>query len=129
MISPVDFVGVPVSVTWTGKEPGKADGKIKVQFDLVMPANFAPVDEADQNHMLVDIAAVAKDPAGKIAAELSQRIDAHLKADGLEQIQHHGMTYHNGLQLSPGEYSVRFVVRDSLGNRIGSVAASVKVSR
>jgi hypothetical protein len=38
------------------------------------------------------------------------------------------MTYHNGLQLPPGEYAVRFVVRDSLGNRIGSVAAPIKVA-
>ncbi len=128
LISPLDFVGVPISVSWTSTDPGKSAGKTKVQFDLVLPANFASVDESDQNHMLVDIAAVARDLDGKIAAELSQRIDAHLKADGLEQIQHHGMTYRNGLQLSPGEYSVRFVVRDSIGNRIGSVAAPVKVT-
>jgi VWFA-related protein len=129
LISPLDFAGLPVSVTWMGSEPGKAAGKTKVQFDLVMAANFASVDESDQNHMVVDIAAVAKDPDGKVAAELSQRIDTHLKSDGLEQIQHHGMTYHNGLQLSPGEYTVHFVVRDALSHRIGSVAAPVKVDR
>ncbi len=38
------------------------------------------------------------------------------------------MTYRNGLQLPPGEYTVRFVVRDSLGNRVGSVAAPIKVA-
>ena len=128
LTSPFDFVGVPVSVTWSAKEAGKSGGKIRMQFELVMPPNFASVDEVDQNHMVVDIAAVARNTKGDVIAELSQRIDAHLKPDGLEQIQHNGMTYRNGLQLPAGEYTVRFVVRDSLGNRTGSVAAPLKVS-
>jgi len=126
--SPLDFVGVPVSITWTGKEPGKTPGKTKVEFDLVMPPHFASVDESDQNHMVVDIAAVARTPNGQVVTELSQRIDAHLKSDGMEQIQRNGMTYRNGLQLGPGEYTVRFVVRDSLGNRMGSVSAPIRVA-
>jgi VWFA-related protein len=127
LTSPLDFVGVPVSITWSGTGAGKSTGKARVQFDLVMPANFTSVDESDQNHMVVDIAAVARNPVGEVVAELSQRIDNHLSPDGLEQIQHHGMTYRNGLQLPPGEYMVRFVVRDSLGTRMGSVAAPIKV--
>jgi VWFA-related protein len=126
--SPLDFAGVPVSITWSGKDAGKSAGKMRIRFDLMMPPNFASVDESDQNHMVVDIAAVARNRNGEVVAELSQRIDSHLRPDGLEQIQHNGMTYRNGLQLPPGEYTVRFVVRDSLGNRMGSVAAPVVVA-
>jgi hypothetical protein len=79
--------------------------------------------------MVVDIAVVARNLHGDVAADLSQRIDVHLQPPGLEQIQHNGMTYHNGLQLPPGEYTVRFVVRDALGNRMGSVAAPVTVAQ
>jgi len=127
LASPLDYTGVPLSVTWSGREPGKAPGKTRVQFDLVMPAKFAAVDESDQNRMVVDIATVATKANGEVVADLSQRIDVHLKSDGMEQIQHNGMTYRNGLQLPPGEYNVRFVVRDSIGNRMGSVAAPVTV--
>ena len=126
--SPLDYTGMPLSLTWAGKEPGNASGKMKIQFELMMPANFASVDASDDNHMIVDIAAVARDSKGNAVADLSQRIDVHLKADGLEQIQHNGMTYRNRLQLPPGDYNVRFVVRDSLGNRTGSVAAPLSVS-
>jgi VWFA-related protein len=122
--SPLDFTGIAISVAWTGREPGNA---AKTQFELVMPANFATVDESDQNHMVVDIAAVAKNSKGDAVANLSQRIDAHVKSAGLEQLQHNGLTFRNGLQLAPGEYTVRFVVRDALGNRMGSVAAPVTV--
>ena len=128
LTAPLDFVGVPISVTWSGRKAGSTAGKAAMQFDLVMPPNFALVDESDQNHMVVDIAAVAKNSDGEVAAEFSQRIETHLKPDGLEQIQHNGMTYRNSLQLPPGKYSVRFVVRDSLGNRTGSVAAPIDVA-
>ena len=126
--SPLDYTGIPLSLTWAGKEPGSAPGKVKIQFELVMPPNFASVDGSDNNHMVVDIAAAARDSKGVVAGDLSQRIDVHLKADGLEQIQHNGMTYRNRLQLPPGEYNVRFVVRDSLGNHVGSVAAPLMIA-
>lgn len=126
--SPLDYTGVPVSVTWSGREPGKVPGKATMRFDLVLPPSFAAVDESDENHMVVDIAAIARTLNGDVVADLSQRIDVRLKSAGLEQIQHNGMTYRGGLQLPPGEYSVRFVVRDALGNRMGSVAAPVKVA-
>jgi VWFA-related protein len=126
--APMDFPGLSVSVTWTSVEPGKSEGHSRVRFDLVMPPNFASVDDSDRNHMVVDIFAVARDSKGAVAAEISQRIDTFLKPDGLEQIQRNGMTYRNGLQLAPGEYRVRFVVRDALANRTGSVTAPVRVS-
>jgi len=126
--SPLDYTGIPIAVTWSGTEPGKLAGKTRMQFELVMPANFALVDESDQNHMVLDIAAVARNSKGDMVANLSQRVEAHVNPAGLGQIQHNGMTYRNGLQLPPGEYSVRFVVRDSLGNRMGSVAAPLKVA-
>ncbi len=34
LASPFDFVGVPVSVTWSGNAVGKSPGKTRVQFDL-----------------------------------------------------------------------------------------------
>ena len=123
--SPLDYTGIPLSVSWSDREPAKAAGKTKVQFELVMPANFAAIDETDQNHMIIDIVAAAKSGSGEVVADLSQRIDVHLQTAGLEQIQHNGLTYRGKLELPPGEYSVRFVVRDSLGNRTGSVLAPV----
>jgi VWFA-related protein len=125
--SPLDFTGLPLSVTWSGEKPGKQAGHIRTQFDLVLPANVASVDKSESNHMVLDIAVVAQDSTGNVAADLSQRIDNHLKPDSLEQVRTHGMTYRNGLELSPGSYVVRFVVRDALGNRMGSVVADIKL--
>lgn len=129
LTSPLDYTGLPVSATWAGTEPSKVPGKTRVRFELVMPANFASVDESDRNHMVVDIAAVARTPHGDVFADVSQRIDVHFGSEGLEQIRNNGMTYRNVLQLPPGQYAVRFVVRDALGNRMGSVAAPITVAQ
>jgi fibronectin type 3 domain-containing protein len=37
------------------------------------------------------------------------------------------VVYRDGLDLAPGEYTIRFVVRDDLSGRTGSVAAPLKV--
>jgi len=129
MGSPLDFTGIPLSATWTRRSPARIPGMTKVEFELMMPADFATVDAAAQNHILIDVAAEVRDEKGTSAAGVSQRIDAHLRASGLEQIQHHGLTYHNLFELAPGSYSVHFVVRDSLGDRVGSLVAPLTVAR
>ncbi|HKD03035.1 MAG TPA: VWA domain-containing protein [Terriglobales bacterium] len=128
LLSPLDFTGIPMTVTWSGRGPGKDRGQSKVQFDLVMPANFAFVDETDQNHMNVEIAVVARNGKGEVAGQVSQKVDTHLKPEAWSQIRQSGMTYRNALQLLPGDYMVRFVVRDVLSDRLGSVAVPLQLS-
>lgn len=129
LASPLDFTGVPMTVSWSGSGPAKESGKIRVQFDLVMPMNFAQIDENDRNHLSLEIAAVARDQKNAVSGQVSQKIDNHLSADAMAQIQQHGMTYRSALQLAPGAYTVRFVVRDGLTGRIGSLAAPLKVAQ
>src|SRR5580704_247500 len=44
-------------------------------------------------------------------------------ASALDKIKAEGIFYRNALELLPGMYQVRFVVRDNLSGRIGSVSA------
>lgn len=127
LISPLNYTGIPLKASWIGASPGKS-GKSQMKFELVMPAKFASVDQSDRNHMLIDIAAVARTSKGDAAGESTQRIDSHLNPDALTQIQQNGMTYHGALQLAPGDYTVHFVIRDALAGRIGSVIVPVKVA-
>jgi hypothetical protein len=59
-------------------------------------------------------------PSGK-------KVDVHLTAEQLATIRQKGIGYRGALELAPGEYNVRIIVRDSLSGRIGSVAAPLKV--
>ncbi len=126
--SSVDYTDIRVFATWPRSERESfTPGKVKMFFELTVPANFAVIDLRKRNHMIVDIAAVARCVNRDIVANFSQRIDTHLNPRSLERIQRSGMTYSNHMRLVPGDYNVRFVIRDAIGNRIGSVSSPVSV--
>ena len=127
MSSPLDFTSLPLLVRWTETTPN--GDKKRAAFELVLPADaaLAIVDESDQNHMSLDFDAAAREPTGKIVASHGRTFEAHLKPESLTQIRSTGITYKGALDLLPGEYTVRFVVRDNLSGRMGSVAAPLRV--
>ena len=125
MNSPLDFTSLPILGRWTDTTP-KGEKK-RATFELVLPANAVMVDESDQNHMSLDFAAAAREPTGKVVGNNGRSVEAHLKPESLAQIRSSGITYKGDLDLAPGKYIVRFVVRDNLSGRVGSVAAPLTV--
>lgn len=123
--SPVDFTAIGFKVTLKPATAGK-NGKKTVPFEIVLPANMLEIDAADNNHLRVDFFVVAKTPAGQQVAQAGQSVEAHLKPESVQQLKNSGMTYTNQVEVPPGEYSLRFVVRDSLSGQIGTVTASLK---
>jgi hypothetical protein len=77
----------------------------------------------------LEFVALAKTPEGKpVGRAVSDKIDTHLTSTKVSAIREKGMIAYAGtLDLAAGEYSVRFVVRDDLSGRMGSVAAPLKV--
>jgi hypothetical protein len=49
-------------------------------------------------------------------------------AASMDKIRADGILYQNALELPAGDYQVRFVVRDNLSGRIGSVSAPLTVN-
>jgi hypothetical protein len=129
--APMDFTGIPLAVRWETPDPTKPaqveQGKKQAIFNVMIARNGLFIDPADNNHMQFELVAVARTATGETAANFAQTIDAHPKPETLQKLDQGGLTYRNQLQLAPGEYSVRFVVRDMLGNRVGSVLAPLKV--
>jgi hypothetical protein len=54
-------------------------------------------------------------------------VDIHLSPEKLAQMRQRGVLYKGALELPPGEYTVRFVVRDNLTGRTGSVSGPLKL--
>ncbi|MBV8207407.1 MAG: VWA domain-containing protein [Acidobacteria bacterium] len=124
--APMDFTGIPLAVRWEPPGPDNA-GKRPVRFDLSIAHEGLVMDANDQNHMRFEIIAVARRASGESAATFSKTVDAHPSAQTLAKIDQGGVTYRDQMQLPPGEYSVRFVIRDLLGGRVGSVLAPLKI--
>ena len=126
--SPLDYTSLALVARWDKIEPGKEPGKKHVSYAMHVAADAALIDEADKNHLVLDFVALAKTPQGKqVDQPEGQKIDAHLSPEKLLSIRQNGVGYRGFLDLSPGEYTVRLVVRDGLSGRIGSVAAPLKV--
>lgn len=122
--SPLDYTALPITVRWTQVE-GKG-GKKRVGFEVVLPANAATIEGAD-NRLSLEFLAVAKTGKGESAANFGQTFQKRLTSEQAEQIRGSGITYHNVIEVSPGDYGVRFVVRDNISGRMGSVLAPLRL--
>lgn len=123
--SDLDFTAVPLHGMWQPSQP--AGAQRKVPFVLSLPAGVALIDTQDQNRISLDFRVVAQDAAGKIAANIGQRLATSLDQKGVAEVQNRGIDYTNLLILVPGEYKVHFVVRDNLRGTVGSMVVPLHV--
>ena len=84
--------------------------------------------EDDRNALDLDFLAVATGADGSIAGRSSRTFRTVLKSEAQQKVKTYGVTYVGDLDLKPGEYAVRLVVRDNLTGRLGSITAPLKVA-
>ncbi len=125
MLSPMDATGIAFEVRWL---PQTGSGsKLKVPYELNIPYQMLWVDEGDNNHLCFQWEVLARTTDGKMAGSDGQTMDAHLKAASLAQLRDGGLHFENTIELVPGMYNVRFLVRDTLTGREGTVTAPIRV--
>jgi hypothetical protein len=125
--SPFEFTALPLTVRWTGRSTNPSGNKTGVEFDLMVGGSGITIDEMDNNHVSLEFNAVALDAELKDVVQSDHHAEANLKPANTEKMRASGMTYHDRLALPPGDYTVRFVVRDNLSGRVGSVIAPLRV--
>jgi VWFA-related protein len=126
--SPLDYSALSLVARWDAIQPGKEAGKKSVGYVVNVAPDADLIDTADNSHLALDFFAVARTPTGQqVDRPSGRKVDAHLNAEQLATIKQKGIGYRGSLELAPGEYNVRIIVRDSLSGRIGSVAAPLKV--
>jgi VWFA-related protein len=129
LASPLDYTEIPMTLTWTKFSAGKEPGTQQVEYLVSLPANAASVDESDRDHLVMEFIALVRTPEGKLAVmPSSQVLDTHLNSTTLQQVRTIGFRYRHTLELPSGEFTVRFVARDAISGRMGSVAATLKIS-
>lgn len=127
LASPFDSTGIPITVKWTGKS---AEGeKKKVDFNVHLAGGSVLIDEAHANRFDIEFDAVAfKTADGNPAGTFGKVMDGSILAASLDSVKATGVGFHNSIDLSPGQYTVRFVVRDNLTGKLGSVTAPLTVN-
>jgi VWFA-related protein len=123
--SPLDYTGLPVQIVMN---PTVVSGnKRKVTFAMTVPPKVARVDSDDKNHMHVEIAYAVWTATGQDAGHKGTSYNLNLNPTQLQQIDTNGLGYGDTLDLAPGSYKLRVVVRDNLTGQIGSVSAPLEL--
>ena len=123
--SPFESTGLPMTVRWTGTA-AEAD-KRKVDFNIHLAGGGVFIDEPHNNRFDLEFDVVAF-KNGEPAQTFGKVMDGSIMAASLDSVKATGVGYHNSLELVPGTYTVRFVVRDNLTGRLGSVSAPLTVN-
>lgn len=123
LTSPLDYTGVPLRVLL--KAPAIAEGKSKIPFFTTIPPMGITVDNADNNHVFLDVSYIALTPQGERAYQENKSFNLNLNAEQLQQLQAHGFGFDGAVAVAAGSYKLRVVVRDNLNGRVGSVLADL----
>lgn len=116
--------GIPFKGEWTTTQSKGA--KVANAFVMqVLPS--ANVLDVAQRKLNLEFVGIARTKDGTIAGQFSQVVDRTLPPEAISMIEKGGITYKNTLDLPPGDYLVRFVVRDNLTGRTGAANSLLKV--
>jgi hypothetical protein len=126
MASPLDYSAVPFSVKFEAVQGQGA--KKKVHFQISLPPSSNIVDVSNNGQVDLEVLASARTATGQSADQFGQRVQTNLKPDSVQVVQRDGLNYGNDLLVPAGQYQVRFVVRDNLTGRLGTVTAPLQVS-
>jgi VWFA-related protein len=101
--------------------------KVMQDFLVHIPASSLTIDAANRNRVDLEIAAVALDHSGKDVSRFSQGVQVSFNPEMLARIQKTGVALKESLELIPGKYECRFVVRDNQSGQIGTVHLPLEV--
>jgi len=127
LTSPLQLTEIPLTVRWTEQKPVPNSKEVQVGFSVSLKPEGVTIDEANRNHMGFEAVAVAVTPEGKRAADVTHKAESRLTAQQVEAVKTSGATYNDFFRLAPGSYTAKFVIRDVVSGRIGSVIAPLKV--
>jgi len=129
LASPVDYTSLPFIVGWGDIKPDDAHpGRVLARFKVGLPTEALTIDADQKNHLQLDVVALAFTDKKQEAGEFTKTIEAHLKPETLDAVRRGGIKISDEISLPKGKFTVRFVVRDDLGGRIGTVTAPVDIN-
>jgi VWFA-related protein len=118
LTAPMDYTELPFSVRWTGKANAGEKDTFRFRYNIA-PAN---VDEGTNNHISIGFAALATDSKGKPLGEFSKVMEGDLSPEMAAGVRVKGLSFDGTIDLPPGtDQSLRFLVRDNLTGKMGSV--------
>ncbi len=115
-------VGVPPPA------PAAAGNAAKVECRFLVDAHtISFVENAGAQQSSLDFLVVAFDPQGKGVTSSYQTVETSLPPERYHWTKENGLPYALSLELAPGRYQLRLVVRDNRTGLVGTADASVLI--
>jgi VWFA-related protein len=84
-------------------------------------------DKGANRESKFEFVAQATDTKGRVASVARDAVQVRLPADKAEKLKSGGIFYSTGFQLRPGDYKLKFLVRDNLSGKLGSFEQPIQV--
>jgi VWFA-related protein len=120
LASPLASSGVIMNVRVLPPGPG-AGSKTTTHFLITIPLASVTVDPSRTAPLDLEVGAIALDKNMKEAGEFLHPVRGNPKPETLQQFAREGIQLEEKLELNPGTYDLRFVVRDNSTRHIGTV--------
>jgi VWFA-related protein len=135
LAAPFEYTGIVLDVRSTATKPlepkpdtpAQAERKVMQEFLVHIPSSSLAIDTENKNRVNLEIAAVALNRSGKDVSKFSQNVKAFFNPEMLARISKTGVALQEKLELIPGKYECRFVVRDNQSGQIGTVHMVIDV--
>jgi len=125
LTSPLEFTGVPFIVHWTTTEA--AAPKKKVGFLVTFPPE-ADLPPPTGHELNLEIFVRAATLSGDNPQTANFSAAGQLSPEQARQAHQQGFALNNVIELTPGDYIVKFLVHDKFTGRLGSITVPLKVS-
>lgn len=119
----------PNLVTFLAHVPPPTGSAVTIEFSVdAHTLAFEEVEEGRQ-HCNVDFLAAAFSPEGKVVKSASQTVDARLRPETFTRARQEGLPFRLQLELDPGRYQMRLIVRDNRTGMLGTVDVPLLVGQ
>jgi VWFA-related protein len=121
LTAPMDYTELPFSVRWVSKANAGLKDSLRFRYNIA-PAD---VNEGPNNHISLHFTALSTDAKGKPLGEFDNILERDLPPELAAGVRVKGLSYDGTIELPPGaDQSVRFLIRDNLSGKMGSVTVT-----
>lgn len=123
MASSLDATGLPVAMHWLDSGPQTAGKIAKLSFEIFVDPRAITFDGDSQNHFHLTLMAAHRNEKGVMTRRLAKNIEGQPGPEQLRTLLAKGLLYRDSIEVPADSGDIRFVVRDEISGRIGSVTA------
>ena len=103
-----------------------SDSRYYVPISIVVPGYQIPITKAsDKNRATLDVLGLVRDANGRPIGRVRDTV--RLSTDAADDLKKKTVQYETGLEMPPGKYHVKFVVRENQDGTFGSYETDIVV--